>query len=143
MRNEKGEAALRPITDAVSEIQAERMRQIIEEGWTSGHDDEHDAGELADAAACYALGQPEPIIRQLWPWGSEWWKPTDKRRNLVKAGALIVAEIERLDRADAGRECPECHGTGKTVINKHIGVEDCPECAADAGRDSTDEKGER
>jgi hypothetical protein len=29
----------------------------------------------------------------------EWWKPTNRRRDLVKAGALILAEIERLDRA--------------------------------------------
>ncbi len=28
--------------------------------------------------------------------------------------------------------CPECHGTGKTVINKHIGVENCPECSRDS-----------
>ncbi|MEB3421767.1 hypothetical protein VK682_24660 [Salipiger manganoxidans] len=36
---------------------------------------------------------------QLWPWDRKWWKPTTPRRDLVKAGALIVAEIERLDRA--------------------------------------------
>ena len=29
--------------------------------------------------------------------------------------------------------CPECHGTRKTVINKHIGVEDCPVCAQTDG----------
>ena len=34
----------------------------------------------------------------LWPWAAEWWKPKDCRRNLVRAGALILAEIERLDR---------------------------------------------
>ena len=28
--------------------------------------------------------------------------------------------------------CPECHGTRKTVINKHVGVEDCPVCAQTA-----------
>lgn len=82
----------------VKEIRSERYRQMQEEGWSPAHDQQHDAGELSDAAACYALGQPEEIINQLWPWGWQWWKPTEKRRNLVKAGALIVAEIERLDR---------------------------------------------
>lgn len=36
-----------------------------------------------------------------WPWSREWWKPKNPRRDLVKAGALIVAEIERLDRLEA------------------------------------------
>ena len=29
------------------------------------------------------------------------WQPTTSRRDLVKAGALVLAEIERLDRAAA------------------------------------------
>lgn len=34
-----------------------------------------------------------------WPWHSSWWKPSDDPiRNLVKAGALIAAEIDRLQR---------------------------------------------
>lgn len=91
---------LLPSTVVLLEIGAERLRQRREEGWTDKHDDGHDAGELADAAACYALGKPWEIIKQLWPWSADWWKPTDKRRNLIKAGALIVAEIERLDRIE-------------------------------------------
>jgi hypothetical protein len=82
---------------AITEIAAERSRQVEVEGWTLEHDDAHDSGELADAAACYALGRKMPSI---WPWAEEWWKPSDRRRNLIKAGALIVAEIERLDRAE-------------------------------------------
>ena len=35
----------------------------------------------------------------MWPWTSEWWKPSTRRRMLVKAAALILSEIERLDRA--------------------------------------------
>lgn len=90
---------MRKETESVlDEIGRERYRQTDEEGWTDDHDDKHNAGELSDAAACYALGKPWEIIKQLWPWATEWWKPTDKRRNLVKAGALIVAEIERVDR---------------------------------------------
>jgi len=37
----------------------------------------------------------------LWPWSPMWWRPTTQRRDLVKAGALIMAEIERIDRAAA------------------------------------------
>lgn len=94
----------RTVTAAAAAVLAERNRQVTAEGWTPGHDDEYEHGELADAAGCYALSSelfdcagepPRP-----WPWPDEWWKPTNRRRDLVKAGALILAEIERLDRAD-------------------------------------------
>lgn len=93
----------RTVTAAASDVLAERQRQVTAEGWTAGHDDEYEHGELADAAGCYALSSelfdcagepPRP-----WPWPDEWWKPTNRRRDLVKAGALILAEIERIDRA--------------------------------------------
>ena len=98
---------MKPHEYVIMEIARERERQISVEGWSADHDDGHPNGELAQAAGCYALhaGQPEPAqVRpgyapQEWPWDAKWWKPTDRRRNLVKAGALIVAEIERLDRA--------------------------------------------
>jgi hypothetical protein len=97
---ETGEA----ITDAASDVLSERARQIGAEGWTPAHNDQYKHGDLASAAACYATrgryhyptsGKPGPT----WPWPPEWWKPTTYRRNLVKAGALILAEIERIDRA--------------------------------------------
>lgn len=87
-------------------ISAERKRQVEQEGWTKEHDAKHANSELAQAAACYAMPEwdrkyistglgPRPI---LWPWYIEWWKPTpnDRIRELVKAGALIAAEIDRL-----------------------------------------------
>ena len=118
----EAQAAAQPVPDAVAEadawrdVLAERQRQIIAEGWTPDHDDCHDRSELAQAAACYALsGTPadEAVFihgrwkdpRDLfwpWSWDRSWWKPTDRRRDLVKAGALILAEIERLDRAAKG-----------------------------------------
>lgn len=82
---------------AMEDVAAERRRQVYDEGWTPEHDDAHSLGELAKAAASYAAGSPA----WTWPWDKKWWKPTDRRRDLVKAGALIVAEIERLDRAAA------------------------------------------
>ena len=85
------------ISKAAQDVLAERERQISQEGWTPEHDDGHRNGQMADAAACYA--STKHIDHLLWPWSREWLKPSDRRRNLVKAGALILAEIERLDRA--------------------------------------------
>jgi len=91
------------LSQAARDVLAERRRQIDAEGWTPEHDDEHSRGEMALAAACYAVADNDPRAEPppLWPWDTEWWKPTSERRMLVKAGALILAEIERLDRASA------------------------------------------
>lgn len=88
------------MSQAIQDIVAERRRQIEAEGWTLTHDDEHGTGEMAQAAAAYAYAA-SGISRshgRLWPWAASWWKPAPPRRMLVKAAALIVAEIERLDR---------------------------------------------
>lgn len=90
---------------AIEDITAERKRQIESEGWTPEHDNTHMDGMMATAGATYALNaygmawasRPEGVP-YTWPWGREWWKPSNPRRDLVKAAALIVAEIERLDR---------------------------------------------
>ena len=91
------------LTPAAKDVLAERARQINAEGWTPGHDDTNNEGELAQAAACYALnaaGWKTEALRGCWPikWMAAWFKPANHRRDLVKAGALILAEIERLDR---------------------------------------------
>lgn len=93
-------------------ILEERNRQIDEEGWTVEHDDQHRVGELARAAGVYAI---EPHGVGYWPgkWRISWFKPTcmsgvDGRiRELVKAGALIAAEIDRLDRLQRGKNGQE------------------------------------
>ena len=87
-------------SQAAIDVLAERHRQVKSEGWTPEHDNVHSDGQIAAAAACYASTDLAncDVTAWLWPWGKEWWKPTDRRRNLVKAGALILAEIERLDR---------------------------------------------
>lgn len=100
----------------IEEIAAERQRQKDVEGWTPEHDDQHDTGSLAVAAACYALGSADirrgvgdydhvhaTVSIRLWPWAPEWWKPKRTRRNLVRAAALLVAEIERIDREEQRR----------------------------------------
>jgi hypothetical protein len=93
----------------VLEVALERERQIEKEGWTPEHDDHHSDDELANAAACYAstkrllysskvVGGDTTYI-YLWPWRVSDWKPKNRRRDLIRAAALIVAEIERLDRS--------------------------------------------
>ncbi len=91
------------MSKAANDVLDERQRQELKEGWTDSHDDYHLRGQLAAAAACYTLVN---VIRGFtvglfWPWDMKAWKPKSKRENLVRAGALILAEIERLDRAAA------------------------------------------
>jgi hypothetical protein len=96
-------------TKAARDVLAERARQISVEGWTPERDNQYAKGELAEAGACYALlagkGATASELDQpgLWPWHWTWWRSTTRRRDLVKAGALIIAELERLDRA-AGKD---------------------------------------
>lgn len=96
------------MSKATDDVLTERQRQIEAEGWSAAHDDDHMLGDLAIAGACYAIestpyrlprNAPRQVEPNLWPWASDWWKPKDPRRNLVRAAALIIAEIERLDRA--------------------------------------------
>ena len=97
-------------SDAARDVLAERQRQISAEGWTTAHDDKYTGCELAAAAATYAVcTDPEQLKicgAVAWPWLRCWWKPVNYRRNLVKAGALLLAEIERIDRQ--GRDACTC-----------------------------------
>lgn len=97
-------------------IADERQRQIMSEGYFSEHDDQYTRQELAIAAGCYIVSaeachysknnltfsggyRPGEGVPINWPWDAEYWKPTgDPVRDLVKAGALIAAEIDRLQR---------------------------------------------
>ncbi len=101
----------------IDEIKAERVRQQSSEGWTVEHDDEHGNGAMASAASAYAccaatqawnpIYDPTLVPCLGWPWGRAAWNPKDPRRNLVRAGALIVAEIERLDRKALAAQAKE------------------------------------
>lgn len=93
----------RPTPQAWLDVQAERRRQVEEEGWTPEHDDEHDDGKIAEEAAGFLMNGQSPR-RSAWSWKH---KHTDsptrasRRRQLVIGVALGLAEIERLDRATA------------------------------------------
>lgn len=96
--------------DVIREIWIERVRQVEVEGYTPDLDAGYVGGELALAGAAYALraahdAAPETtcftVAARSWPFGIETFKPRTERENLVRAGALIVAAIERLDAAEA------------------------------------------
>ena len=107
------------LRDGAELIAEERKRQISKKGWTPQHDDNHQLGELTEAALCYGLVASAEIRGSCatewpyelvssgetlcqWPFEEIAWKPSDDPlRNLVKAGALIAAEIDRLQRAKA------------------------------------------
>ncbi len=111
------------VTTASVEIAAERTRQVTEEGYSGDHDDRHNAGMLAAAAAYYAAPKNldgtlftegdeesvhEAVAGWLWPWGPKCPpKKYPRRRELVIAGALVIAEIERIDRASIRKEAKD------------------------------------
>ena len=83
------------------EVQAERDRQIAK-GYDAAHDDEATEGQLAEVAGMVMLSQhsvhgalsqsraaADYILNE---WGE------DRRKQLLIAAALLVAEVERLDR---------------------------------------------
>lgn len=108
------------MTRALQDVAAERQRQIEGEAFSPEKDDRYVRGDLLQAAMCYCVNantrtvlladgvQPEKIeelsaaaaVPRSWPWAKEYWKPSGHRRVLVKAAALLIAEIERLDRAN-------------------------------------------
>lgn len=110
----------------VAGVALERIRQVGEEGFNTTHDDAHDRGEIAQAAACYAMAAGARIALEAkyrhdpvalaslaakphastppppaWPWEYGWWKPKDPRRDLERAAALAVAAIAAFDRRAA------------------------------------------
>lgn len=113
----------------VERIAIERVRQVESEGYDAVHDAEHDGGQLAMAAACYAAcAAGERIYTKdvyaasihfddPWPWRGEYCdaRPHDGNvlkeaserqslRLLEKAGALIAAEIDRILAAREARK---------------------------------------
>lgn len=130
---------MNPLTQAAQDVLAERARQVSAEGWTPDHDDEHREGAMASAAAVYCLCQEGPrkpgepselhssrrwefnILRAIWPSGWHF-NPKDRRQNLVRAAALLLAEIERLDRASGvgvapAPQCPKGCGLMGTFFD--------------------------
>lgn len=92
-----------PPSSGMDAIKAERRRQVEAEGWTEQHDAEHEPGHLLRAGVLYLwhgtdkAAPIEPNGAPLsWPWEPEWWKPKDRRQNLIRAGALMLAERDAI-----------------------------------------------
>jgi hypothetical protein len=95
-------------TDAVLSVLDERSRQQKTQGFDAKHDDAREIkGELVDAAMCYMAGHKLGI----WPWPDFEFSCSSRRRGLIKAAALLLAEIEQLDRRSA-LECKNQSGIG-------------------------------
>jgi hypothetical protein len=97
-----------PMKTGIQIIALERERQLNEEKFDAKRDDAYVHNELAMAATCYARPYNELLPGSRignWPdtWSEQWWKPSpdDRVRELSKAGALIAAEIDRLNRLEA------------------------------------------
>lgn len=104
--------------EAVDLVLAERIRQVEEEGWTPGHDDqERREGQLAAAGASYALAVHQKALTHVrtgvlsvkpsaahpsWPFSPLAWRPATLRRMTVKGTALVLAELARQVRAGLG-----------------------------------------
>lgn len=95
-------------TKAGLDALGERARQRRMEGYDDAHDDRHEDFALSSAAIAYLMDarlrgttghgfteSPPPD----WPWEITDWKTKNIRQALVVAAALVIAEIERLDRA--------------------------------------------
>ncbi len=91
------------MTSGMDLIKAERERQIRQEGWTDRHDNGHPAGEL-EAAGEYYIHQG--VTPRPWPWKNPP-KLKDRRSNYIRGGALLMAEVDRIDRIHIMRP-PTC-----------------------------------
>lgn len=84
-------------------IAEERRRQITEEGYDSEHDRKETCLMLTKAAVAYAIadmpGKGKTVFKY-WPWMGDMLKLKDHKRNLVRAGALIAAAIDRLKQEE-------------------------------------------
>jgi hypothetical protein len=122
MSEDLGKNPVLDLSQAERDVIAERRRQVEKEGWTTQHDDdEHYYRELSRAAQGYVehyngrawvfeQGNHDDYqserVPDDWPWDEKWWKPKTPRKDLVRAAALLLAEIERIDRAEANHGEP-------------------------------------
>jgi hypothetical protein len=125
---------LRGFRAVVEAVADERLRQVTDEGFTAAADDGYRQNELSLAAAAYlvhgtsgnrskGVGKRLPdgkfktfSVPEFFPrtWLPEWFKPKNRRRDLVRAAALIIADIERIDRLEKLNFCQSCAGPVET-----------------------------
>ena len=123
LRAKRAKAQAVPEGFAFKDVMEERQRQINQEFYSTENDDEYKQNELLRAAVCYAENvvrrgwvfdsnfgpdvYQEEEVPDLWPWDLDFWKPKSPRKDLVRAAALLIAEIERLDRKEAKADAEE------------------------------------
>lgn len=111
----------RPYSRALVAVITEKRRIVDQEGYTPAHDDTHVSRELARAGVAYAqhyverqwlhtgldgkgdFADPDSYKEDEAPdvWPDEWlkaWKPKNPRRDLIRSIALLLCEVERIDR---------------------------------------------
>ena len=82
-------------------IADERKRQVEVEGWSQEHDNQHDVMEFVQAAKAYLMIDTDYITRVgVWPWTGGSFKPKDTIKDLIRAGALIAAAIDRINESN-------------------------------------------
>lgn len=130
-------------------IAEERQRQIETEGWAPEHDDQHTEGELADAACSYAM--TENIIDYIdnawgndmhlhfWPFDLKWLKRSKVNRieDLAKAGALIAAEIDRIQRMSKNEEAASHPAENAMKLTSQNVQDTFMKCLFEEGEDSS------
>lgn len=96
----KTKAYAQDIPQAWLDVIAERRRQMEKLGFSHQQDDAYVFDELPLAAIAYILWtyNPGQVIPSMWPWSMDHWKPKTPRENVVRAIALLIAEVERMDR---------------------------------------------
>lgn len=90
-------------------ISLERRRQVVEEGYDARHDKGETVNNLIQAAmayceVCFTGNTVLDSLKFGWPWRTTCFKPKDYKRNLVRAGALIAAAIDKLEKDDDSSE---------------------------------------
>lgn len=88
----------------IQKIAQERARQLKVENFSTKEDflrDPNGQEKLIEGAICY-LNSPQLDSKECpinWPFPMNMWKPTpeDRERELIKAGAMIAAEIDRIE----------------------------------------------
>lgn len=98
------------MTPGALAVLSERRRQVVDEGFTAERDAMYDSGFLASASAAYALAAADKLHPfsqgdggyergsppEMWPSDLTWWKPSTPQRDLEKAAALAIAELDLL-----------------------------------------------
>lgn len=105
LANEVAQLSVLVATDAARDLLAERQRQKLADGWTPETDVSRASCEhLVDVAVSYLVqGLSKDSAFDFSDWLSvddddSWVKQKLSREDLVRAGTIILAEIERYDR---------------------------------------------